>query len=383
MPELADVFRVHGPAYLEKYGDRMLPSHKRVMQDIVQCRTPALGGTTYYCPDCADFHYSYHSCKNRHCPKCQNDATDDWLADQQKLLLPVTYFMITVTAPVECRLVARSNQKAVYNLFFRTSAEAIQKLALDPKYVGGEIGLIGVLQTWTRAMDYHLHIHYLVPGGGLSADHTRWLYSKENFLMPAKPLAMIFRAKFRDALKKAGLYEAVAKSAWQKNWVIDIEAVGDGEAVLKYLAPYVFRVAISNRNILALSDGKVTFRYKDSETKEAKIRILPAERFIGLFLQHVLPRGFIKIRYFGFFTTSKKHLLAIVKELLQVRQVDNEKILKTIKPFNCPHCGKIMVAILDLPAKRGPPFAPENATYQNEEILNERLWLQGKGTSCR
>jgi hypothetical protein len=368
MPELADILRIHGPAFLEKYGARMLPSHKKTIQDIVQCRTPAMGGCTYYCPECADIHYSYHSCKNRHCPKCQNDTADQWLVKQQQLLLPVPYFMVTVTLPAELRSVARSHQKMVYNLFFRTSAEAIQKLSLDPKFIGGKIGLIGVLQTWTRAMDYHPHIHYLVPGGGLSADHKRWLYSKDNFLIPAEPLAMIFKAKFRDALKKVGLYDAVPKSVWEKDWVIDIQAVGNGETVLKYLAPYVFRVAISNRNILALHDGQVTFHYKDSETKEVKVRTLPAERFIGLFLQHVLPRGFIKVRYFGLFTTSKKHLLAIVKELLQVRLAENIKS-KSLKTFTCPECGKPMICIKEFPAQRGPPIYCKNTTVFKNAIL--------------
>ena len=356
MPELADVFRVHGPAYVNKYGDRMLPSHKRAMQDIVQCRTGQLGGVTWYCPECADFHFSYHSCKNRHCPKCQNDAADDWIVMQQEKLLPVSYFMITVTLPSEFRKTARSQQKTVYRLFFQTSAEAIQLLARDPRFLGGEIGLVGVLQTWTRAMDYHPHIHYLVPGGALSDDHKRWLSAKPDFLLPAQPLATIFRAKFRDALKKAGLYDSVPESVWKKDWVIDIEAVGNGDAAIKYLAPYIFRVAISNRNILSMKEGQITFRYKDSKTQETKFRTYAAERFISLFLQHVLPAGFIKVRYFGFYASSRKHLLAIVKELLAVRLLKHEQPARPAKIFKCPECGKPMIAIEEIPAKRGPPL---------------------------
>lgn len=368
MAELADIFRIHGPAYLAKYGERMLPSHKRAMQDIVQCRTDALGGTTYYCPECADFHYSCHSCKNRHCPKCQNDAADDWMADQHALLLPVPYYMITVTLPCECRSLARSQQKLVYNLFFKSSAAAIQKLALDAKYIGGEIGLIGILQTWSRPGDYHPHIHYLVPGGGLSPDHKRWLSARNNFLMPAKPLAILFKAKFRDALKEAGLYDQIAKKVWYKDWVIDIKAVGNGQAVLKYLAPYIFRVFISNRNILALKEGKVTFRYKEAESEQIKFRTVLAERFIGLFLQHVLPKGFIKVRYYGFYTTAKKHLLKIVKELLHVPNGKAKKE-KLAKPFMCPNCGKAMIVVKELPAKRGPPLYVMMNRYRIEEIF--------------
>jgi len=368
MPELADVFRVHGPAYVKKYGERMLPSHKRAMQDIVRCRTGELGGATYYCPECTDFHFSFHSCKNRHCPKCQNDAADEWIAMQQEKLTPVPYFMITVTLPSELRRTARSHQKTVYRLFFQTSAEAIQLLAEDPRFLGGAIGLMGVLQTWTRAMEYHPHIHYLVAGGALSPDHKKWLQAKADFLMPAKPLAVIFRAKFRDALKKAGLFDSVPQKVWEKDWVIDIEPVGDGEAAVKYLAPYIFRVAISNRNILSMKDGRITFRYKDSKTQEIQFRTLPAERFISLFLQHVLPRGFIKVRYFGFYASSKKHLLEIVKELLAVRPVKKEQSVRPEKIFKCPDCGKPMIAVQDIPAKRGPPFSMPFGRH-NEAIL--------------
>ena len=262
--------------------------------------------------------------------------------------------MITVTMPSECRSVARAQQKVLYNLFFKSSAAAIQKLALDARYIGGEIGLIGILQTWSRPGDYHPHIHYLVPGGGLSPDHKRWLSAKDNFLMPAKPLAILFKAKFRDALKQAGLYDQIPKQVWYKDWVIDIKAVGNGQAVLKYLAPYIFRVAISNRNIVALREGMVTFRYKEAESEQMKYRTVSAERFIGLFLQHVLPKGFIKVRYYGFYTTSKKHLLKIVKELLAMPE--KAKKAKSIKPFLCPNCGKAMIVVKELPAKRGPPL---------------------------
>ena len=168
-------------------------------------------------------------------------------------------------------------------------------------------------------------------------DRKRWLAAKPDFLMPAKPLAMIFKDKFRDALKKAGLFESVLKSVWKKDWVIDIEPVGNGEAAVKYLAPYIFRVAISNRNILSMKEGQVTFRNKDSETREVQFRTLPADRFIALFLQHVLPRGFIKVRYFGFYASTKKHLLAIVKELLLIRLAKEEK---PAKGFKCPYCDK-------------------------------------------
>src|SRR3990172_1384936 len=168
MPELADIFRASAPGYLAKYGQRMLPSHKRAIADIILCRTKPLGGRTYYCEDCDEYRYSYHSCKNRSCPKCGNDDATKWLAAQKALLLPVQYFMVTSTLPKELRRVARKNQKLIYGLLLRTTAEAIRKLARDPQWVGGEIGLVGVPQTWTRDMRYHVHTHFIVPGGGIS-----------------------------------------------------------------------------------------------------------------------------------------------------------------------------------------------------------------------
>lgn len=293
MPELADVFRLYGPEYVAKYRDRMLYSHLKVLRDVTRCRTDDLGGQVWFCQNCNEYHYSYHSCKNRHCPKCQNDEATVWLEEQEQLLLPVPYFMATFTLPEELRETARSNQKVMYNLLFRTSAEALQTLAADPKYVGGIMGMIGVLQTWTRDLAYHPHIHYLIPAGGLNEKQSTWLQARNKYLMPAKALSIIFRAKFRDALKEKGLYENIPNTAWKKDWVVQIEPVGTGKAALKYLAPYVFRVAISNRNILALREGNVTFRFRDPDTKKEKRQTFSAEEFIRRFLQHVLPRGFI------------------------------------------------------------------------------------------
>src|SRR5712691_9884727 len=174
MLEVAEIFRLHGPAYRQKFGSRMLPSHHRAMQDIEQCRTAARGGQLYFCQQCQEQRYSDHSCKNRHCPKCGNEQANEWLQQQQQLLLPVPYFMVTFTLPAELRPLARSQQKISYNLLFRTASQALQQLALDPRFVGGTLGLVGVLQTWTRDLRYHPHLHFLVTGGGLTAD-GRWV----------------------------------------------------------------------------------------------------------------------------------------------------------------------------------------------------------------
>jgi len=265
--ELATILHRYGPAYREKFGPRMLPSHRRAMHDIEQCRTEVLGGQVYYCPNCERARYSYHSCKNRHCPKCQNDAAQQWLDQQKDLLLPVPYFLLTFTLPAGLRDIVRSNQKRMYNLLFRTSAAATQKLARDPRFVGGQIGLIGVLHTWSRNLTYHPHVHYLVPAGGLAADGQTWLPSRQDFLVPVKPLSIIFRAKFRDALQKTDLFDSVPAEAWTQDWIaVGCQPVGSGIAALKYLAPYIFRVAISNNRLLKLADDQITFRYKASDT---------------------------------------------------------------------------------------------------------------------
>jgi len=241
--ELAEIFRRHGPAYRVKFGPRMMPSHRRAMRDIERCRTEALGGHVYLCPHCERKRYSYHSCKNRHCPKCQQNAAQGWLERQQELRLPVPYFLLTFTLPEGLRRIARRNQKTIYNLIFRASAAATQHLAQDPRFVGGRIGMIGVLHTWTRDLNYHPHVHYLVPGGGLAENGEGWLPSRKSFFLPVKPLSILFRAKFRDALQKTDLFEEVPAEVWTQDWVAHCQPVGNGVAALKYLAPYIFRVA--------------------------------------------------------------------------------------------------------------------------------------------
>src|SRR5713101_4562806 len=242
MLEVADIFRLHGPEYRAKFSARMLPSHHRAMQDIETCRTESLGGQLYYCAQCDEQRYSYHSCKNRHCPKCQNEQANDWLEKQQSLLLPVTHFLVTFTLPEELRAIARSHQKTIYHLLFRASSAALQQLAQDPRFVGGRIGMVGVLHTWTRQLLYHPHVHYIVTGGGLT-DAGRWRASRPDFLVPVKALSPIFRAKFREALKQTELFTQVPPRTWRKDWVVHSEALGSGQQAFQYLAPYIFRVA--------------------------------------------------------------------------------------------------------------------------------------------
>ena len=363
MAELAEVFRLHGPAYLAKYGKNILPSHRRVLRDVRNCRTEVLDGHVYKCPQCLRKRYVYHSCKNRHCPKCQNDQATQWLAQKQDLLLPVTYFMVTFTIPDELRSLARSHQKDLYNLMFRASSAALQKLARDAKYVGGTLGMIGVLQTWTRDLRYHPHIHYLVPSGGLATDGKTWKSSKPDYLMPEKALTAIYRAKFRDGLGKLRLRDNVPVQTWRKPWCVDSEPDGSGKEALKYLTPYVFRVAISNRNILAVDDKNVTFKYCDAKTNRYVPLRLPAEQFIHRFLQHVLPKGFQKVRTYGLYHPKQQRKLKVVKEQLQPQIPEastknvttNDTAAKLSVRFYCPCCKTEMICIGKINNKRGPP----------------------------
>ncbi|MGH9960068.1 MAG: IS91 family transposase [Pyrinomonadaceae bacterium] len=293
MVEVAEIFRLHGPDYRAKFAARMLPSHLRAMQDIEACRTESLGGQLYFCTQCDQLRYSYHSCQNRHCPKCQNQQANEWLQEQKELLLPTHHFLVTFTLPAELRPLARSNQKTIYNLLFRASSQALQQLAQDPRFVGARLGMVGVLHTWTRQLLYHPHVHYIVSGGGLTAD-GRWRSSRSDFLLPVKALSPIFRAKFRDQLQKSELFATAAPRVWRRDWVVHSEAVGSGEQACKYLAPYIFRVAISNNRLRKLHEGQVTFTYKESATDQLKRCTITAEEFIRRFLQHVLPNRFIR-----------------------------------------------------------------------------------------
>lgn len=361
MIELADIFRRHGPDYQAKFAERMLPSHRRAMQAIINCRTGALGGHVYHCDHCHEDRYSYHSCRNRHCPKCQHHVAEQWLAKQQELLLPVPYFLLTFTLPAGLREIARSNQRVIYNLLFRASAAAAQKLAQDPRFVGGQIGLVGVLHTWSRDLNYHPHVHYLVPGGGLRDDGQRWLPAREDFLVHVKPLSILFRAKFRDALKKTELFALVPPETWQQEWVVHCQPVGNGLTALKYLAPYIFRVAISNKRLLTLVQGKVTFRYTESGTGQTRICTLAAEEFMRRFLQHVLPKGFVKVRYYGLFSPGLRHRLRRARQLLGAQATSEpEKPAQEAAPnaegaCRCPRCGQVMRLIQTVKPKRYRP----------------------------
>jgi len=360
---LGEVFRRYGPDYRARWGSQLSPQQLAAMHAIEACRTEALGGQVYRCPDCHTTRYAYHSCRNRHCPTCQHDAAQDWLARQQELLLPVPYFLVTFTLPGALRAVAYQHQALVYDLLFRAAATALQQLAQDPRFVGGQLGLVGVLQTWTRDLRYHPHIHYLVPAGGLAADGRSWKTARADFLVHVTPLAILFRAKLRAALRQTELWGSIPAAVWQQDWVVDCRPVGSGRTALKYLAPYVFRVALSNNRILAMADGQVTFRYQDGESRQTRTCTLPAETFIERFLAHILPKGFVKVRYYGLFRVGARQHLARLRAQLVLQQRKVELLPAAEEPAApasrlgpvCPSCGQEMRVERVLPPQRAPP----------------------------
>lgn len=371
MLEVAEIFRLHGAAYRARFGDPLLPSHARAMRDIEACRTPYFGGHVKQCDNCECGRkvYVYHSCGNRSCPKCHKEQTERWIDKQRARLFPSRYYLITFTLPKELRTLAFAHQKKIYGLLMRCAAAALQKLAADPRYVGGRLGLLGVLHTWTRAMLYHPHVHFLATAGGLSRDGTDWLKAKNPaFLVPVEALSLVFRAKLCAALKKAGLLEQVPRTVWKKKWVVHCQPAGSGQKVLDYLGRYIFRVAITNSRLERIEDGQVTFRYRDNRTQDMRHVTIPAVEFIHRFLQHVVPRGCAKVRYYGIWSSSCRKQFDQVRDLLpNIPQPDArlDAVLPNVSapmpplrhPTRCPYCGiGLLIEIQCLyPQRRVPP----------------------------
>jgi hypothetical protein len=305
--EVADVFRRFAGDYLSSHGASMPPSHQRAIADILACRTEALGGHLWRCDECAAEVFSYHSCKNRSCPKCHTDQTERWLEARKAEMLPARYFHVTMTVPEELREVLRANQRDGYAILMKAAAEAIVELARDPRYVGGTVGVLAVLHTWTQQLLFHPHVHCLVTGGGISEDGDHWHPSRNAFLVPQKALAKLFRGKFRAAFEKRRPDLELPEVAWSRPWVVHCTVWGEGEqAVLEYLARYVFRVAITNARIVGLDDQGVVIRHKHRQSNRWRTSRISGEEFMRRFLQHVLPQGLHKVRYFGLWHPSKR-----------------------------------------------------------------------------
>lgn len=319
MLELADIFRAALPRYQEAHEGQLLPSHHRAMDDIVACRTSALGGSLYACDDCGALDYAYHSCRNRHCPKCQEERAQDWLDRVRQRLLPCDHYLLTFTLPQQLRAVARAHQALVYAMLLREAAASVQTLSEDRTWIGGTPGILAVLHTWTRTIEYHPHAHLVVTAGGLARDGSAWMKpTHPRFLMPGYALSPVFRAKMRDALSRAGLAQDVDPAVWSRDWVVHVQQIGRGAQAVRYLACYVYHVALTNHRLETFEHGRVTFRYTHARTHETRHLTLPVDTFITRFLHHVLPRGFTKIRYYGLLSPTARADLERARHLLDL-----------------------------------------------------------------
>jgi len=322
--EVADVMRRFGPGYLDKFGERMLPSHRRAIEDIIACRTAALGGHAWHCEACDKTFYVYHGCRNRACPACHTRQTQEWIQKRAAELLPCPYYHVTVTIPGELRALFRSNQQAAYDLLIRTAAAAVLELAADRRHAGGLAGMLAVLHTWTARMDYHPHVHMLITGGGAVLDeagNVLWRETRKGFFVHGNVVSRLVRGKLRAGLAREHpeIYVQIPAAVWKRDWVADCRYWGRGEqAVLEYLARYVFRIALTNRRIVAMDGQTVTFRWKDRDAGCWRTCRLNGEEFIRRFLQHVLPQGFHKVRYYGLWNSGKRPLAAKVRAGLEL-----------------------------------------------------------------
>ena len=383
--EVADIIRAAGELFIEQNRHWLGWKHVKVLRAIARCRTAALGGHLDECTRCGHRAISFNSCRNRHCPKCQTAARDRWIAARQKELLPTRYLHVVFTLPGRLSPLVLQNKKIIYDLLFRTSAETLLEVARNPEHLGVEIGFFSVLHTWSQKLTAHPHVHCVVPAGGLSPDHARWIRSRDNYFLPKKVLAELFRGKFVDALKEAfqngqlhfhGDLKLLAQpeifAAWlrplhRQDWVVYLKRPFGGPAyVVHYLGRYTHRVAISNHRLVSFKDGQVTFHWRDSaHHNEQKLMTLSVDEFLRRFLLHILPKGFVRIRNFGFLANRRRStLLPLCFQLLGTTpQPPAEEHASSTEDaaelYRCPHCGGPMKVIERLTAAeillRSPP----------------------------
>jgi hypothetical protein len=369
--EVADVIRAQGEQFLNQYGSTLTGAQQRALRDLAVCRTAALGGHVERCADCGHERIAYNSCRNRHCPKCQTTARALWLEREAAYLLPVDYHHVVFTLPAAVADVALANPVVVYNLLFRAASQTLQQIAADPKHLGAQLGVLAVLHTWGQNLHHHPHLHCVVSGGGLSCQANgsvdaapRWVSCRPGFFLPVRVLSRVFRGKSLALLKAAfdqeqlrfpGRLAALAEPAAFARWLTPLYAsdwvvyakppFGGPEQVLKYLARYTHRVAISNQRLVSLHEGQVMFRYKDyADDQRSKTMTLSAEEFLRRFVQHVLPKGFVKIRHYGLLANRHREAkLALCRRLLLV--VTAAILLAPAMPAEaatppcCPSCG--------------------------------------------
>lgn len=354
MNSVAEVFQQYGEAYRRKYRDSMPADQLKAMWAIEHCQTGKLGIAIYTCQECGKSHSVARSCGNRHCPRCQADKGKRWLEQQLSRLLPCPYFFLCFTVPAAARRVMRSHPKECYGALMEAAAQSLMKLASNPKYVGSSrLSMNAVLHTWGRDLSYNPHVHIVVAGGGLSADGSQWLPSRVDYLVPVLPLSKLYRSMLQDAFKAAGVLEHFPAEVWDEEWVVHCEAVGDGGAAMNYLAPYIFRVAISDRRIRTIEpggdgQGLVTFDYRPVGSKKIKSMTVTAEEFIRRFLQHVLPSGFRKVRHYGLASARSKQdmellkwLVTVTLHMVYVLTICAPAVKRKATP-KCQHCGGSM-----------------------------------------
>lgn len=389
--EVADIVRHAGSRFVERNRWWINGQHEKVLLAITRCRTAALGGHRDQCADCGHTAISYNSCRNRHCPRCQGNARLRWLQMRERELLATRYVHVVFTLPRELAPLALQNKRLIYNLLLHASAETLLEIAGDPRHLGAEIGFFSVLHTWDQRLQHHPHVHCVVAAGGLAPDHTRWISSRQSFFLPVKVLSRVFRGKFVAALKTAfrdatlefygqlaPLADPQTFASWlrvlfRKDWVVYSKPpFGGPENVLRYLGNYTHRVAISNHRLLALDDGKVLFRWRDSAHGNRKrVMALPVDEFLRRFLLHVLPRGFVRIRNFGFLANRRRaELLPLCFRLLQhsakhIKSAASSAALSTDSLCKCPICGGIMRIVERLTSAqlllRSPPHPCRSA----------------------
>jgi hypothetical protein len=394
--EVADIFRNHGPAWRRANAGHVSLGQLKVMSAIERCRTVALGGHVLRCEDCSHTQIAYNSCRNRHCPKCQGAAAREWLAEREAELLPVPYFHVVFSLPAKIADIAYQNKAVIYDILFKASAETMITIAADPKHLGARIGVLSVLHTWGSALNHHPHVHMIVPGGGISLDGERWVACRPDFLLYVGVLSRLFRRLVLEKLiaahsagalqffgKHAALANGRAFAAYlaplhNSKWVVYCKhPFGGPQDVLRYLARYTHRVAISNRRLISLDDKGVTFKWKDyrleGPERYNKVMTLDNHEFIRRFLMHVLPPGFHRIRYYGFLTSqTRAKNIARIRELLAVPLIPIDDIKAanakpeepTAPEHPCPCCGGHMRIIETFlrgqqPKHRATPVAPK------------------------
>lgn len=316
---------------------KLLPNQQKALWAIKNCRTPECGEVVAYCPECGLMEKFNHSCGNRSCPQCQNHEATIWLERQKEKHLPVHYFMVTFTIPSELWNLTYYHQKKIYNFLFKSSSEALKELAGKPRYLDGKIGMSGVLHTHKRNLEFHPHIHYVVPGGGINHKKNRWKKAEQNLLVWYVALSRLFRGKFLAQLRQSGF--TYSNSLHKKEWVVHCKAVGSGTKAFEYLSRYIYRGVIAEKSIISDRDGKVTFSYIDSQTKEKKTRTLPGAEFLRTILKHVLPKGFRRVRDYGFLHGRAKKTLKFLQLILNVR-IQAKEVPRP--SFLCPNCGEEM-----------------------------------------